>query len=117
MVYVLSDQILEKVKKATWYTVLADNVPDDLNNDPLFWEDLISLFKCNEGIAVSSLGKKIRWFWITDDVYVAFQLHKDEAMGIIAREMSSSIYYKYKKQFKKIEEEVGMEYQKVHQQE
>ena len=73
LVDVLSDQIrqkiLDRVKRAIWYTVIADEVTDVSNKeqllryvDPdtvLFLEDLISFFQCDEGITGSSLAKKI----------------------------------------------------------
>ena len=76
LVDVLSDQIrqkiLDRVKRAIWYTVIADEVTDVSNKeqlslvlryvDPdtvLVREDLISFFECDEGITGSSLAKKI----------------------------------------------------------
>ena len=76
LIDVVADQIrqkiLSRVKKATWFTEIADKVTDNSNKeqlslvlryvDPesvLVREDLISFFECDEGITGSDLARKI----------------------------------------------------------
>ena len=68
----IRQKILDKVKRATWYTVLADEVTDISNKEQLSLvlryvdpdtnqvrEDLISFLECDEGITGRCLAKKI----------------------------------------------------------
>ena len=68
----IRQKILDKVKRATWYTVIADEVTDISNKEQLslvlryvdpdtnqVQEDLISFFECDEGITGRCLAKKI----------------------------------------------------------
>ena len=68
----IRQKILDKVKRATWYTVIADEVTDISNKEQLSLvlryvdpdtnqvrEDLISFFECDEGITGRCLAKKI----------------------------------------------------------
>lgn len=63
------------MKKATWFTVIADEVTDVSNKeqlslvlryvDPdtvLVLEDLISFFECDEGISGRDIAKKLTGF-------------------------------------------------------
>ena len=76
LVDVTADQIrrkiLDRVKRAVWYTVKADEVTDISNKeqlsvvlryvDPdtvLVREDLVSFFECDEGITGSNIAEKI----------------------------------------------------------
>ena len=79
LIDVVADQIrqtiLSRVKKATWFTVIADEVTDVSNKeqlslvlryvDPdtvLVREDLISFFECDEGISGRDIAKKLTGF-------------------------------------------------------